>query len=115
MITALRKRRRGMRSREKWNSKTEENTEHQREEVDGEEKPELEYAGQGTADERARGTFDRDDNVEGRHDVFESPQEIHEEPDHDDNRNEDEKTWDEIEREMADDEETEETEETETV
>merc|ERR1719433_1507838 len=51
--------------------------------VGDEEKPELEYAGQGTGDERARGTFDRDETVEGRHDVFESPQEIHEEPDHD--------------------------------
>merc|ERR1712173_393223 len=47
------------------------------------EKPELDYVGQGTGDERARGTFDRDESIEGRHDVFESPQEIHEEPDHD--------------------------------
>merc|ERR1711972_318140 len=75
---------------QKNSAQTEEDVEHQREEVDGEEKPELEYAGQGTADERARGTFDRDENVEGRHDVFESPQEIHEEPDHDDNRIEEE-------------------------
>merc|ERR1719474_1849908 len=45
-------------------------------------KPVLEYAGQGAADERARGTFDRDEDIEGRHDVFESPQEDHVEPDH---------------------------------
>merc|ERR1711913_193851 len=38
--------------------------------------------GQGAADERARGTFDRDEDIEGRHDVFESPQEDHVEPDH---------------------------------
>merc|ERR1719474_1639211 len=52
--------------------------------VDEEEgdKPVLEYAGQGAADERARGTFDRDEDIEGRHDVFESPQEDHVEPDH---------------------------------
>merc|ERR1712242_248628 len=76
--------------------------------------------------ERARGTFDRDESVEGRHDVFESPQEIHEEPDHDDNRNEEgaeeeneEETVEEIEGETEtediDDVEEEEEEETEEV
>merc|ERR1719242_859200 len=53
------------------------------EETETEEKPQLDYVGQGASDERARGSFDRDESVEGRHDVFESPQEIHEEPDHD--------------------------------
>ena len=90
---------------QKNSAHTEEDVEHQREEVDGEEKPELEYAGQGTADERARGTFDRDENVEGRHDVFESPQEIHEEPDHDDNRIEEENE-EETDTQIADDEGT---------
>merc|ERR1712141_910291 len=33
-------------------------------------------------DERARGTFERDEDIEGRHDVFETPQEDHVEPDH---------------------------------
>merc|ERR1719414_160987 len=37
------------------------------------------YAGQGASDERARGSFDRDESIDGRHDVFESPQEVHEE------------------------------------
>merc|ERR1711879_1052314 len=62
------------------------------------EKPELDYVGQGTGDERARGTFDRDESIEGRHDVFESPQEIHEEPDHDGLHDDDEEV-DEVEEE----------------
>merc|ERR1719427_967924 len=38
------------------------------------EKPELDYAGQGTSDERARGSFDRDEEEIGkRHDTFSSP------------------------------------------
>merc|ERR1719433_2322035 len=94
--------------------------------VGDEEKPELEYAGQGTGDERARGTFDRDESIEGRHDVFESPQEIHEEPDHDglhDEEGEEEEEEEEEEdtvdieeeeetEDLVDDEEEEETEET---
>merc|ERR1719216_795825 len=75
-------------------------------EEDIEEKPELEYAGQGTSDERVRGTFDRDESIEGRHDVFESPQEIHEEPDHDALHDDDE----EVEDEEVDEVEEEETE-----
>merc|ERR1711879_434174 len=75
------------------------------------EKPELDYVGQGTGDERARGTFDRDESIEGRHDVFESPQEIHEEPDHDGLHDDDEEGEGEKEEEdTVDIEEEEETE-----
>merc|ERR1711879_1092440 len=75
------------------------------------EKPELDYVGQGTGDERARGTFDRDESIEGRHDVFESPQEIHEEPDHDTLHDDDEEG--EEEKDAVDIEEEEETEDLE--
>jgi len=79
------------------------------------EKPELDYVGQGTGDERARGTFDRDESIEGRHDVFESPQEIHEEPDHeglhdDDQEEEGDEEEEEEEEDTVDIEEEEETE-----
>merc|ERR1719334_386672 len=76
--------------------------------VGDEEKPELEYAGQGTGDERVRGTFDRDESIEGRHDVFESPQEIHEEPDHDGLHDDDEEDEEETENLEVVEEETEE-------
>merc|ERR1712223_1758475 len=93
---------------QKNSAQTEEDVEHQREEVDGEEKPELEYAGQGTSDERVRGTFDRDEDQIGRKDTYSSPKEEFEE---DHGQNEEEKTWDEIEREFEEEQETEEEEE----
>merc|ERR1712217_575961 len=68
------------------------------------EKPALEYAGQGTSDERIRGSFDRDEDQIGRHDSYSSPKEDFEE---DHGQNEEEKTWDEIEREFEEETESE--------
>merc|ERR1712217_826667 len=68
------------------------------------EKPALEYAGQGTSDERIRGSFDRDEDQIGRHDSYTSPKEDFEE---DHGQNEEEKTWDEIEQEFEEEEEEE--------
>merc|ERR1711879_1067553 len=76
---------------------------------DIEEKPELEYAGQGKSDDRVRGTFDRDEDQVGRRDTYSSPKEEFEE---DHGQNEEEKTWDEIEREFEEEQEEEQEEET---
>jgi len=63
------------------------------------------YAGQGASDERARGSFDRDESIDGRHDVFESPQEVHEE-DHEGLFDENDVDQPEEEEEVVDDEES---------
>merc|ERR550525_1218631 len=47
------------------------------EETETEEKPQLDYVGQGSSDERARGSFDRDESIDGRHDVYDTPAEDH--------------------------------------
>merc|ERR1712141_548376 len=51
-------------------------------------------------DERARGTFERDEDIEGRHDVFETPQEDHVEPDHENLHDEEQEDEDVAEEEQ---------------